>query len=150
MEIEPKATSQLPTETLEFAEPPVAVSLNDQQPPLRLNLKLPEPRDSDLSLLPSAGVWENDWKTTSYRSFRILFPSGSVSDRELRNPRIQAGLTFVGFGALCLVFLWLYTHALHPEFDWVALVSEYWYPYVGCASLGVTGLMMLGRESLRP
>jgi hypothetical protein len=181
MEIKPQNNCQPTPETLEFAEPPVAISLNDQQPPLKqdlrrdttyikgkyhlprqmvvqrefcvspikLNLKSPESKNSDLSLLPSAGVWENDSKIVSNRFFQIPFPSGSVSDRELRNPRLQVGLTCVGFGALGLVCLLLYTRALHPEFDWVALVSEYWYPYVGCASLGVAGLMMLGRESLR-
>jgi hypothetical protein len=149
MEIEPQAAPQTPADVLEFAEPPASISFNDQQPRLKLNLRWPEATDSEFSHHPLAGVWENDSMTASQRSFSISLLWRSVTDRELRNPRIQAGLTFVGFGALGLVFLGLYTRALHPEFDWVALVSEYWYPYAGFASLGVAGLIMLGRESLR-
>jgi hypothetical protein len=154
MEIEPQAAHPTSTEVLEFAEPPAAkplapLSLNDRPPPPKLNLKLPESTDSALSYPLSVGGWENESTTASNRSFQISLFWRSVSDRELRNPRIQAGLTSIGFGALGLVFLLLYTRAFHPEFDWVALASEYWYPYVGFASLGVAGLMMLGRESLR-
>ncbi|MGB3557103.1 MAG: hypothetical protein WBA24_01045 [Geitlerinemataceae cyanobacterium] len=153
MEIEPQPTvpslTETRAETLEFAEPPVPLSLTDKKSPSKLNLKLPESTDAVFSPLGSVEIWENDSKPVSTRSARIAFLWRSVSDRELRNPRIQAGLTCVGFGALGLVFLLLYTRALHPEFDWVALVNEYWYPYAGFASLGVAGLIMLGRESLR-
>lgn len=152
MEIQPQATIQPLTESLEFAEPPEPVSLADQPPRQKLNLKYLEPQDTDPAVSPSpwAGIGENDSSSGDVRWLSMAFFRHSIGDRELRHPRIQAGLTFIGFGALGLAFLLLFTHALHPEFDWVAVVSEYWYPYMGFASLGVAGSIVLARESLRP
>lgn len=153
MEIEPQARISHSPEPLEFAEPPTPLSLNYGQPPspldLNLDLQFPEPPDCELVHPPSVGSLDGERTAEPEGDFRVFRISRSLSDRELRYPRIQAGLTFVGFGTLGLVCLLLYTRALHPEFDWVALVSEYWYPYAGLASLGVAGLIVLGRESLR-
>ncbi|HIK32034.1 MAG TPA: hypothetical protein IGS31_11930 [Oscillatoriales cyanobacterium M4454_W2019_049] len=153
MEIEPQARIPDSSEPLEFAEPPTPLSLNYGQPPspldLNLDLQVREPPDFELARPSAVGILDGERAAEPERHFQVSRISRSLSDRELRYPRIQAGLTFVGFGALGLVCLLLYTRALHPEFDWVALVSEYWYPYAGLASLGVAGLIVLGRESLR-
>lgn len=149
MEIQPQTTVLPLTETLEFAEPPEPVSLADPPPRQTLNLKYLEPEDSTVAHGERTVVTQERWETDNVRSVSMALLRRSLAEGELRTPRIQAGLTFVGFAALGLVFLLLYTHALHPEFDWVALVSEYWYPYTGFASLGVAGLIVLARESLR-
>jgi hypothetical protein len=73
-----------------------------------------------------------------------------ISDVELQPARILIGLTFVGFGALLIVFLLLYLYTLHPELSPVEQVSQYWYEYIWFVSLGVAGMMMLGREAMRP
>lgn len=153
MEIEPQARIPDSPEPLEFAEPSTPLSLNYGQPPspmdLNLELQVREPPDFELARPSSVGILDGERAAESSRLFGMDRASRALSDRELRYPRIQAGLTLVGFGALGLVCLLLYTRAIHPEFDWVALVSEYWYPYAGLASLGVAGLIVLGRESLR-
>lgn len=73
-----------------------------------------------------------------------------IDDWEMRPARIQMGLVFVGFSALLMVTLLLYLAALHPELSLVDQLRAYWYPYIGFVCLGVSGLFMLGRESMRP
>jgi hypothetical protein len=86
---------------------------------------------------------------------RRLFKSASrieldeISDFELQPARIFVALSFVGFGALAIVFLILYLYTLHPELSAVEQIREYWYQYTWSVSLGVTGMLMLGREAMR-
>lgn len=72
-----------------------------------------------------------------------------ISDFELQPARIFVGLSFVGFGALAIVFLILYLYTLHPELGSVEQIREYWYQYTWFVSLGVTGMLVLGREAMR-
>ena len=72
-----------------------------------------------------------------------------ISDFELQPARIFVALSFVGFGALAIVFLILYIYTLHPELSPVEQIREYWYQYTWFVSLGVTGMLMLGREAMR-
>jgi len=72
-----------------------------------------------------------------------------ISDFELQPARILVGLSFVGFGALAIVFLILYLYTLHPELSTVEQIRKYWYQYTWFVSLGVAGMLMLGREAMR-
>ncbi|MDF5728988.1 MAG: hypothetical protein PUP92_13430 [Rhizonema sp. PD38] len=72
-----------------------------------------------------------------------------IGDVEMRSPRIQIGLSFVGFGALMIVVLLLYLNTLHPELSTVELWRKYWHQYVWFVSLGVAGMFILGREAMR-
>ncbi|CEJ46677.1 hypothetical protein [Umezakia ovalisporum] len=73
-----------------------------------------------------------------------------ISDFELRPVRIYVGLSFVGFGGLMILVLLLYLNSLHPALNTIAQIRQYWYEYVWCVSLGVTGMFILGREAMRP
>lgn len=73
-----------------------------------------------------------------------------ISDLELRPARIRVGLSFVGFGALMIVVLMLYLNTLHPELNAVQQIGKYWYQYVWFVCLGVAGMFILGRETMRP
>ncbi|MDF5716108.1 MAG: hypothetical protein PUP93_20030 [Rhizonema sp. NSF051] len=72
-----------------------------------------------------------------------------IGDLEMRSPRIQIGLSFVGFGALMIVVLLLYLNTIHPELSTVELWRKYWHQYVWFVSLGVAGMFILGREAMR-
>jgi hypothetical protein len=72
-----------------------------------------------------------------------------ISDFELQPARIIVGLSFVGFGALAIVFLILYLYTLHPELNSVEQIRKYWYQYTWFVSLGVAGMLILGREAMR-
>lgn len=72
-----------------------------------------------------------------------------ITDFELQPARIVIGLSFVGFGALAIVFLILYLYTLHPELNAVEQIGQYWYQYIWFVSLGVTGMFILGREAMR-
>lgn len=73
-----------------------------------------------------------------------------VTDFDLRPARIQVGLSFVGFGALMILILLLDLNTLHPEFNTIGQIRQYWYQYVWFVSLGVAGMFILGREAMRP
>lgn len=73
-----------------------------------------------------------------------------IGDRELQPARILLGLSFVGFGALLIVLLLLYLSTLHPELSLGNQMRQYWYEYIWFVCLGVTGMMILGREAMRP
>jgi hypothetical protein len=73
-----------------------------------------------------------------------------ISDQELQPARILMGLTFVGFGALLILWLLLYVNTLHPELSRVEQLRNYWYQYICFVCLGVTGMFLLGREAMRP
>lgn len=73
-----------------------------------------------------------------------------IGDRELQPARILVGLSFVGFGALLIVLLLLYLSTLHPELSLSNQMHHYWHEYIWFVCLGVTGMMILGREAMRP
>ncbi len=73
----------------------------------------------------------------------------TITDHELKPLRIQVGLTFAGFGALSLFLLVLYIKSLHPDLSPVEGIHHYWYPYSLLVSLGVAGMLILGREAMR-
>ena len=73
-----------------------------------------------------------------------------IDDRALQPARILVGLTFVGFGALAMVFLMLGFSTLHPDWTLADQMHHYWYPYVLLVGLGVAGMFTLGREAMRP
>jgi hypothetical protein len=142
----PPTPSEVP-ELLDFAEPPA-----------RLELKL-SPTSHPALTPPTIATSESldrgkvdVFPPESARSMEFsLNPidSSQLDDLDLHAPRMQMGLTFIGFSALGLVFLLIWSYTFHPEFDWKVRVSEYWYPYVGLASLGVAGLIVLAREVIR-
>jgi hypothetical protein len=74
----------------------------------------------------------------------------AITDLELKPARIQMGLTFIGFGALMVLFLLLYLNTLHPELNAIAQIRAYWHQYVWFVGLGIAGMFMLGREAMRP
>ncbi|MCS6813225.1 MAG: hypothetical protein NZ772_06600, partial [Cyanobacteria bacterium] len=67
-----------------------------------------------------------------------------IDDLALRPARIFVGLTFVGMSALMILLLLIYMGTLHPT-----LGHYSWYAYVWFVSLGVAGMVMLGREAMR-
>lgn len=72
-----------------------------------------------------------------------------VSDRELQSPRILISLTFIGFSGLLISFLLLYLSTTHPHLSLKQQIGYYWYQYIFSVCLGVTGLLLLGREVMR-
>ena len=73
----------------------------------------------------------------------------AISDVELQPARIFVGLSFVGFGALAIALLALFVYSLYPQLTPQQQIHQYWYPYIFFVSLGVTGLLILGREIMR-
>ncbi len=71
------------------------------------------------------------------------------SDRELQSPRILISLTFIGFSGLLISFLLLYLSTNHPHLSLKQQIGYYWYQYIFSVCLGVTGLLLLGREVIR-
>ncbi|MBE9206798.1 hypothetical protein IQ244_09775 [Nostoc sp. LEGE 06077] len=73
-----------------------------------------------------------------------------ISDWELQPIRLRVGLSFVGFGALMILVLLLYLNTLHPELSTVGQIHQYWYQYVWFVCLGIAGMFVIGRETMRP
>jgi hypothetical protein len=73
-----------------------------------------------------------------------------IGDFDLRPARIRVGLSFVGFGALMLVILLLHLKTLNLQFNSIEQMQKFWYQYVWFVCLGVAGMFILGRESMRP
>lgn len=73
-----------------------------------------------------------------------------ITDLEMQPARIQTGLMFVGFSALLLMWLLLHSHTIHPGLTSVQQIQRYWEPYIAFVCMGVAGMMMLGREAMRP
>jgi hypothetical protein len=73
-----------------------------------------------------------------------------ISDFELQSARLRVGLSFVGFGALMILVLLLYLNTLHPELSTVEQIRQYWYQYIWFVCLGIAGMFVLGRETMRP
>jgi len=73
-----------------------------------------------------------------------------ITDADLKPARVQMGMLFVGFGALAITFLLMVLYVLHPEMTVADQIHHYWYQYVWCVGLGISGLFMVGREAMRP
>lgn len=73
----------------------------------------------------------------------------TITDAELKTPRILVGLTFVGFGSLMMMFLSLFLSTIHPELSPANQLYEYWHQFAWFVCLGVAGLTVLGREAMR-
>lgn len=74
----------------------------------------------------------------------------TITEAELQPARIRMGLLFVGLGALSMVCLLLFLNTLHPQLSPAQQVIKYWHQYIWFVSIGVAGMFMLGRETLRP
>lgn len=151
MDFEPQATTRTASEKVPFAEPSVTRKplevLRDTEALLR--------RPAVAALVPvlppkiarnvktASSVAEDSLREVAKIDLE------TISDVELRSPRIQVGLSFVGFGALMTLVLLLYLNTLHPELNTVQQVARYWYQYVWFVCLGVAGLFILGREAMR-
>ena len=156
MNFEPQPQLEATPERLEFAEPPAGESLQllqEAQP------ALPELHVTGATAGEGAGFGADfdAGETPALGERALAFVSelakidrGAISARELQPARIQAGLTFIGFGGLGMVLLLVYIGSLHPELSWMERVREYWYQYICFVCLGVAGMMMVGRESIRP
>ncbi|BAY22272.1 hypothetical protein NIES2100_20350 [Calothrix sp. NIES-2100] len=73
-----------------------------------------------------------------------------IGDFDLRPARIRVGLSFVGFGALMILILLLHLKTLNLQFHSVEQMQRFWYQYVWFVCLGVAGMFILGRETMRP
>jgi hypothetical protein len=156
MNFEPQPKSEGTPERLEFAEPPARESLEllqEAEPALPGLDVTGSAAGSGATSVAGFGAGE----TPALRERALAFVSelakidrGAIGDEELQPARIQAGLTFIGFGGLGMVLLLVYISSLHPELSWMERVREYWYQYICFVCLGVAGMMMVGRESIRP
>ncbi len=71
-----------------------------------------------------------------------------ISDAQLRIARIWIGLAFVGFASLLLLLLALDLNFLHPQLNSREKLHNCWYHYSLIVSLGVSGMFVLGGESM--
>ncbi len=151
MELEPRKPSQNAIEPLEFAEPPV-------RKPLVL-LRNTERSLREITVTAIVPLLPADLATTldeaSQKADQSLaelaeIDLNTITDAELKPARTLMGLTFVGFGGLTMLFLALCLSTLHPELSAIAQIHDYWHQYVWLLGLGVAGLVMLGREAMRP
>jgi hypothetical protein len=150
MSLEPGSNSRANLELPEFAEPvtrrPLGF-LRDTEALLRhktVSTLVP-------FLPPRAASTLQETSSIAEDYLRILadIDRDRISDEELKPFRIQVGLTMVGFGALSMFFLLLYFSTLHPNLSPIVRLQKYWHQYIWFACLGVTGMMLLGREAMR-
>ncbi|MGV0025510.1 hypothetical protein [Phormidesmis priestleyi] len=143
-------SSQNSKERLELANPTrkPLVLLRDTERSLRLKTV-----ETIAPLLPSEtamNLGETSQAADEFLDELAKIDIDTITDAELKPARIMAGLTFIGFSGLMLMFLLVYLSNLHPELSAVAQIQAYWYQYVWFISLGVAGLAVLGREAMRP
>ncbi|MBW4496148.1 MAG: hypothetical protein KME26_24365 [Oscillatoria princeps RMCB-10] len=155
MNFEPQPNSEVTPERLEFAEPPARESLELLQDAETALPELDVTGSAAGSGATVAGFGAGETPALLERAKAFLselakIDRGAIGDEELQPARIQVGLTFIGFGGLAMVLLLVYISSLHPELSWMERVREYWYQYIWFVCLGVAGMMMVGRESIRP
>ncbi|WP_353932029.1 hypothetical protein WJM97_05450 [Okeanomitos corallinicola TIOX110] len=142
MEVERKATTSTATNnrtTLELLRdiegslrrPTVAVIIRFSPPNIRQKL-------------PAASVFAEEFMQ-DLAKINIK----DINDFELQPARIYIGLTFVGFGALMMVILLLYINTFNPHINYLEQINKYWYQYILCVCLGVTGMFLIAREVIR-
>lgn len=135
---------------MEFDSPPdvqivpesVEVADVQQRPRIGILLRKPIDEDSDPADSP---VSDRPERPSWWREIAAI----NISDAELQPARWQVGFTCIGFSALGLGLFALYIQFIYPGLDLIEGIRDYWYAYIGLVSLGVTGLMMVGREALR-
>jgi hypothetical protein len=146
MELEPRKPSP---DAVEFAEPrKPLVLLRDTERSLRektVTAIVPLLPDNLAATVSEASRQAND----SLEQLSKIDLDG-ITDTELKSARMLMGLTFVGFGSLAMLFLALCLSTLHPELSAIAQIHDYWHQYVWLLAMGVAGLVMLGREAIRP
>ena len=145
---QPPAAPEMP----EFAEPPIHEPLELQLPDPDEVLSLTAVEGLELAVKPvpvSVTLERNSTAAKAFLSELAKIDRKSISDQELQPARLQIGLTFVGFSALAMVLLLLHISSLHPEYSLVERIEAYWYQYIWFVCMGVAGMMILGRESLR-
>lgn len=149
MDLQPELTPESTSEIFDFAEPsehqPLELVLNSEA-----SVVLEQPLSSCLPIpIEDTGEEETTQAQMSLVD-RIKLELKEIGDAELQQARIQVGLSFVGFSALLLMFLLLYLNAMHPGLTVKQQMLRYWDQYIGFVCLGVAGMMMIGREAMRP
>ncbi|MBF2025718.1 MAG: hypothetical protein IGS48_03000 [Oscillatoriales cyanobacterium C42_A2020_001] len=151
MQSKPEGSSPASAESPEFAEPIARkplVLLKDTERSLRVKTI-----DAIAPLLPeSLAVNLGEASVIADESLERLaeIDLDEITDAALKPARMQMGMLFVGFGALAITFLLMVLYVLHPEMTVADQIHHYWYQYVGCVGLGISGLFMIGREAMRP
>jgi hypothetical protein len=151
MDFDPQPTTQTSAQKIEYAQP-----VNTRKPLELLRdaealLRRPTVATLVPILPPKVGkklqiasfVADDSWQELAQVDLE------KISDYELQPARIKVGLSFVGFGALMIVVLLLYLNTLHSELSALEQMRKYWHQYIWFVSLGVTGLLILGRETMR-
>lgn len=152
MDFEHQPTLPAEPETLEFAEPPIqeTLELRLSDPDEALSLTAVEGLELTVQPVPvSVTLQKNSTAAKAFLSELAKIDRKTISDQELVPARIQIGLTFVGFSALAMGLLLLHISSLHPGYSLVERLEAYWSQYIWFVCMGVAGMMMLGRESLR-
>jgi len=152
MDFEGKATATTATKNTEFAQ---SVTVRKPLELLRdTEALLRRPAVATLVpiLPPKLSNRMQEVSTVAEESWQVLakIDLEQISDWELRPARLRVGLSFVGFGALMILVLLLYLNTLHPELSTVEQIRQYWYQYVWFVCLGIAGMFVLGRETMRP
>lgn len=165
MDLQPKSIpnndSDIDSDIREFAEPmerqPLEVVMNPPEQSTTVDLHVPEDAwlpvpvaDTDRELA-AATVKDRlkDRLLNFYTAFRKI-DRQSISDAELQPARIYIGLTFVGFSALSLMLVLLHSRTMYSGLTSLQQIQRYWEPYITFVCMGVAGMMMLGREAMRP
>jgi hypothetical protein len=151
MDFEPQNTVETATSGFEFAEPTPRKSLEILRDAEAL-LRRPTVAAITPILPPSLSRRLEKVNIVADNTLNELaeIDVEQISDWELRPARIQVGLSFVGFSALMVIVLLLYLNTLHPELNPIEQVARYWYQYVCFVNVGVAGMLVLGREAMRP
>lgn len=158
MDLQPKPIPVNDSEIREFAEPM-------ERQPLDLVMDPPATQSARVDLEVAEDAWlpvpgadidpEFPPATIKDRLFDfyaalIKIERHRISDQALQPARIQIGLMFVGFSALSLMLVLLHSHTMYSGLTSVQQIQRYWEPYITFVCMGVAGMMMLGREAMRP
>ncbi|MBD2440120.1 hypothetical protein [Nostoc sp. FACHB-110] len=152
MDFEGKTTATTATETPEFAESSTTRKPLELLRDTEALLRRPAVATLVPILPPQLSNRVQEASIVAEESLQELaeIDLDQISDWELQPARLRVGLSFVGFGALMILVLLLYLNTLHPELTTVEQIHQYWYQYVWFVCLGVAGMFVLGRETMRP
>jgi len=152
MDFEGKATVTTATENTEFAQSPTTRKPLELLRDTEALLRRPTVATLVPFLPPKLSNRMQEASIIAEESLQDLakIDLDQISDFELQPARLRVGLSFVGFGALMILVLLLYLNTLHPELSTVEQMRQYWYQYVWFVCLGIAGLFVLGRETMRP
>ncbi|TAE58587.1 MAG: hypothetical protein EAZ76_15570 [Nostocales cyanobacterium] len=151
MQVEPQDQTSTSTDNLPFA------SINQHRSNLELfrdietNLRHPTVAIFHRFLSPALRQKLQNTSLYADEFFQTLakIDIENINDWELYPARIYIGLTFVGFAALLILLLVLYINTFNPHLTYAEQVGKYWYQYILCVCLGVTGMFLIGREVIR-